>query len=329
MTNDVADILAILNGYANGNIGFWTYPRGTTGINVSRYLWTGLFDANGTDGTPSKDNAYLRRIAEVLTAGNGASVTNSQAVLSQLQKLSGRLDLVGDDVQKIGPMLQYVSGLVEQGNTYQLDMSTMLYENEYGHGSEWAVHLNDAQLGYLLSALGAVSNSVTIGIGDGFGALGGGTNLAGLAVSLGRLEEYVEQIRDDAETDTLSPDIDAVDVVDDTSDLPATNAVSDLVLPDPDLGDNTAVLDVLDTSAVEGVLPSLTGGDPTLVILGAQGSKGAVPYVEADLSLPPAVQRTMHGVAVWLWRLLFALGVWRIVREEYAYWTTLGGAAVA
>ena len=205
----------------------------------------------------------------------------------------------------------------------------MLYENEYGHGGEWAVHLNDAQLGDLLSALGAVSNSVTLGIGDGFQALGGGTNLAGLSASLGRLEEYVEQIRDDGETDTLSPDSDAVEAVDDTSDLPSTNAVENLVLPDPDLGDNTSVLDVLDTKAVQDVLPSLTGGDTKLVILGTQGSKGPVPYVEADLALPPNVQRTMHAVAVWLWRLLFALGVWRIVRDEYAYWSTLGGSAVA
>lgn len=328
MTNDVASILAILNGYAQGNIGFYTYPRSPGGYNLSRYMWAGLFDGNGSDGTPSKDKAYLKRIADALTAGNGASATNNEAVLTALDTLQNLSASIVNEVYYLNRPLGSIAELLESQTNEQL--RAVLESHTFGTGSdEWNVRLNDLQLADVLSALGAVSNSVTLGIGDGFGALGGGTNLAGLAVTLGRLEEYVEQIRDDGETESLEPESDALEYVEDTSDTPATNAVADLVLPDPDLGDNTSVLDVLDTSAVDGVLPSLTGGDPTLVVLGTKGSNGSVPYVEADLSLPPNVQRTMHGVAVWLWRLLFALGVWHIVRDEYAYWTTLGGSAVA
>lgn len=325
ITNDVANILSILTAVRYSSSYFRTFPyvyAGSSAISLGTALSRALSDGSLSD--PDHSLSYLYQIREILKTfpTNGVDLSH---VENSLDSIDAYGYAVSRDVADILTEMSYLSTIEDN----QEALAGLLSSFEYGHGSMWSAHLDDTQLGSLLSVLQGVSNSVSIGIGDGLGSLGGGTNLADVAGALGRLEEYVEDIRDDGETEYLTPDSDAVDYVEDTSDMPTTNAVASLVLPDPDLGDNTSILDVLDTSSVEGVLPSLTGADTKLAVLGTKGSNGSVPYVEADLALPPGVQRTMHGVAVWLWRLLFALGVWHIVRDEYSYWTTLGGSAVA
>lgn len=83
------------------------------------------------------------------------------------------------------------------------------------------------------------------------------------------------------------------------------------------------------TSAIDpadfDVAPSFTGADPTIVLL-RSGTAGLQGDVVLDFTLPTTVERGISVFAVWLWRILFVCSVWYLVKEEFGYWSTLGGS---
>lgn len=81
LTNDVARIADIMEAFGTGSIGFYSYPRGTTGLNLSRYLWAGLFEASGSDGTPNAGASYLRKIYLGMSPLADSVATNAEHVV--------------------------------------------------------------------------------------------------------------------------------------------------------------------------------------------------------------------------------------------------------
>jgi hypothetical protein len=77
-----------------------------------------------------------------------------------------------------------------------------------------------------------------------------------------------------------------------------------------------------------GLLPSLTSGDPTLMIFeGATYGAVTVPQVVASVALPNSVVVPLHAFAVALWRIMAFVALWVIAKHEWDYWSTLGGSA--
>lgn len=176
ITNDVAEILSILRQFGTITVtGFATYPRGTAGLNLSRYLWSGLFDGSGNDGTPNKNISWLSKLhsdlgsVSNLLASSSPDLSFTNSLLSELGTANSSLDYVLGSLSDIYQESSYQSGNISDiynllyDSGYDALLSSILESQnsftnwiddfEYGHGSQWAVHLDDMQFGDLLAAI--------------------------------------------------------------------------------------------------------------------------------------------------------------------------------
>lgn len=129
-------------------------------------------------------------------------------------------------------------------------------------------------------------------------------------------------------TDAPATDITAVTSAVDDGSTDGTNGVPDMVVDQMDVTGVEASLDLVDADAVGDMLPaSYTGGNPEFVVFsGGRYGDVNVPEVRGSLALPENVARYLHGVATWLWRVALFVGCFIILRQEVAFWSTLGGS---
>lgn len=114
----------------------------------------------------------------------------------------------------------------------------------------------------------------------------------------------------------------------DDGDTSGTNAVPEMVVERMNVSGVEDALELIDSDAVGDMLPSsFTDANPEFVVFSG-GRYGAVtvPEVRGSLAVPENVARYLHGVATWLWRVALFIGCFCIVRQEVAYWSTLGGS---
>lgn len=115
----------------------------------------------------------------------------------------------------------------------------------------------------------------------------------------------------------------------DDGDTSGTNAVPEMVVERMNVTGVEDALDLIDADAVGDMFPSsFTDANPEFVVFSG-GRYGAVtvPEVRGSLAVPENVARYLRGVAKWLWRVALFIGCFCIVRQEVAYWSTLGGSA--
>lgn len=120
---------------------------------------------------------------------------------------------------------------------------------------------------------------------------------------------------------------DVASAVDDGS-TTGTNGVPEMVVDQMDVTGVEAGLELVDADAVGDMFPaSFTGADPEFVVFSG-GRYGAVtvPEVRGSLAIPDNVARYLRGVATWLWRVALFVGCFVILRQEVAFWSTLGGS---
>lgn len=111
-----------------------------------------------------------------------------------------------------------------------------------------------------------------------------------------------------------------------------TNALDELTIEQADtdaIGDLTSVVDSMGVEdAFSGV--HVSSANPVLRIFdGGQYGSVRVAPVDADFSLPQSVANLMKSISKWLWRLLCVVSIFCIVRQEFDFWSTLGGSAGA
>lgn len=109
-----------------------------------------------------------------------------------------------------------------------------------------------------------------------------------------------------------------------------TNQLEQLEINQLDIDDASSIVDdVVGAIPVETIIPTdYTGGDPHVRIFGgATYGSITVDPVDANFELPPTVRNALHAAARFLWRVLFLVAVWGIVRSEFDFWSTLGGSA--
>lgn len=322
---DVAAILAILQQYNVTATGLATYPRGTGGLNLSRYLWAALFDGVGNDGSPTHAASWLRRIYNAMPT-NGVDAATLSADLSDVRYLLGQ---IGASAGSIESETYDIRDTTLRQLTALNALATYLGTFEYGHGALWDVHLDDYQWSAILNALGdlgATSATNAAQYGEAVQALGGSNDLSDVVVQLRGVVERLDatdDLQDVTVHDTAAESY--------TDDEIRTNALEELTITPGDAGDLQPVLDILDPQELD-VLPSLSGSDPVVTVFGSSGSSRsdsgpALPELRLDFSLPPAFKTFIHAVCVWLWRLLWFLAMWRLVRTEFDFWSTLGGSA--
>lgn len=130
-------------------------------------------------------------------------------------------------------------------------------------------------------------------------------------------------------SDAPTSDLTAVTSAVDDGSTDVTNRIPDMVVDQMDVTGVEASLDLVDADAVGAMLPaSYTGGNPEFVVFsGGLYGDVTVPEVRGSLALPENVARYLHGVAKWLWRVALFVGCFVILRQEVAYWSTLGGSA--
>lgn len=122
-------------------------------------------------------------------------------------------------------------------------------------------------------------------------------------------------------------DTEARSAVDDGS-TSGTNGVPAMVVEQMDVTGVEAGLELVDADAVGDMFPgSFTGADPEfLVFSGGRYGAVTVPEVRGSLRIPENVSRYLRGVATWLWRVALFVGCFVILRQEVAFWSTLGGS---
>lgn len=155
ITNDVAAILAILQQYNVTSTGLATYPRGTGGLNLSRYLWTALFDGSGNDGSPTHAASWLRKIYNALPT-NAVDFSTLLYETGDIRYLLGQIVSTATSIESETYDLRYNSDHTLQSLS---DLSDYLATFEYGHGSRWNVHIDDYQWSELINNLVDSTNS--------------------------------------------------------------------------------------------------------------------------------------------------------------------------
>lgn len=107
-----------------------------------------------------------------------------------------------------------------------------------------------------------------------------------------------------------------------------TNAVPEMVIERMDVGGVEGALELVDAQAVGDMLPSsFSEANPEILVFsGGRYGDVDVPEVRASLAIPEDVARYIRGVATWLWRVALFVGCFVIVKQEVAYWSTLGGS---
>lgn len=119
----------------------------------------------------------------------------------------------------------------------------------------------------------------------------------------------------------------AIAAVDDGS-TDGTNGVPEMVVEKMAVSGVEAGLELVDAQSVGDMLPaSFSDANPEIVVFsGGRYGDVDVPEVRASLAIPEDVARYISGVATWLWRVALFVGCFVIVRQEVAYWSTLGGS---
>lgn len=191
ITNDVAAILAILQNGVFSNGRFITVPYTTGNLPLQNFLfglgenWTSSSAARsssflyeiqralyGSMGVPSASDAIqplLYRLTTNLLSSSRLDMSFTNSVLSELQDSNASLDYVLGSLQDIYQESSFQSGNISDiydllySSGYDALLSSILESQnsftnwiddfEYGHGSQWAVHLDDMQFGDLLSAI--------------------------------------------------------------------------------------------------------------------------------------------------------------------------------
>lgn len=82
----------------------------------------------------------------------------------------------------------------------------------------------------------------------------------------------------------------------------------------------------LDFDASELTAP--TDGDPAFVVIPALSAGGVTvnARVFSFASIPASVRYMVPVVMAWLWRVLFVVALWHLVKVEWGYWSTLGNS---
>lgn len=123
-------------------------------------------------------------------------------------------------------------------------------------------------------------------------------------------------------------DTDVTAAVDDGS-TDTTNVIPDMVVEQMHVTGVESGLELVDSSAVGDMFSSsFTGGDPGFILFsGGRYGDVTVPEVRGSLAIPDGVASYLRGVAKWLWRVALFVGCFIILRQEVAFWSTLGGSA--
>lgn len=108
-----------------------------------------------------------------------------------------------------------------------------------------------------------------------------------------------------------------------------TNGVPEMVVEKMDVGGVEEALELVDADAVGDMLPaSFTDANPEFVLFaGGRYGDVTVPEVRGSFAIPEHVAEYIRGVATWLWRVALFVGCFVIVKQEVAFWSTLGGSA--
>lgn len=130
-------------------------------------------------------------------------------------------------------------------------------------------------------------------------------------------------------SDAPDSDITAVTSAVDDGGTDGINGVPEMVIDQMDVTGVEAGIELVDAQSVGDILPaSFTGGDPGfLVFSGGRYGDVTVPEVRGSLAIPDGVASYLRGVATWLWRVALFVGCFVILRQEVAFWSTLGGSA--
>lgn len=117
----------------------------------------------------------------------------------------------------------------------------------------------------------------------------------------------------------------------DTGDTTNTNVLDELSLSRADTDAISGLTDYIDADDVGDMFGELdVTPDPQLRIFpGGQYGDVTVDAVYADFTLPDNVATMITTVARWLWHILVMVSLFVIVRQEFDYWSTLGGSASA
>lgn len=327
---DVSAILSLLQ--QSYQYGWFTIPYSNESVSdlLADYLGRGLF-LNGT-GSP-----YGAIVAALL--GGSVNITTNDT-----------------STNAIGPTLRRVEALLRAQPTYTNDldvingalMGIMDYQGYYLPSIRDIINYAAGDLNYLLAgwvAGGQYSNAWDVALVpdqlDEFRQM-----LQALEYTSGTSgETIVGAIEDATRTNAaiagdlhalrlgLLDEYDTIDTVEEHADTVSeyvdeeveTNALAALTISPGDAGDLSPVLDLVDPDAFD-VLPSLSGGDPVVQVFTPSRSSN-LPAFSIDFSLPSGFRTFVHAVCVWIWRMLFFLAMWRLVNEEYGYWSTLGGSA--
>lgn len=109
-----------------------------------------------------------------------------------------------------------------------------------------------------------------------------------------------------------------------------TNRLDDLQIERPDASpvENLGESMFAGLDTIEDILPSFSGADPTLTIVPAfQFGAASSPAFQGRFVLDYGVQQVFAAVMEWIWYLLGAVGLIFIIRQEWNFWSTLGGSA--
>lgn len=129
---------------------------------------------------------------------------------------------------------------------------------------------------------------------------------------------------------SVSQSTGAETIIDD-GDTTNTNVLDELTLSRADTDAISGLTDFIDADEVGDMFGGLdVTPDPQLRIFpGGTYGDVTVAAVYADFSLPENVATMISTAARWLWRILVMVSLFCIVRQEFDYWSTLGGSASA
>lgn len=335
---DVASILNILQSALLGGSAadaFITYPIDAIDDNLDNAV--GILDSTLRDiayipnsvGGISFWNMYLNRILTGNTLGVPVSQQDGN-VLGLLRSIRDRsytndLDVINGALTGIMDLQGYYLPTIRD-NTYNAatDLNYLLAGWVGGgqYTNAWDVALVPDQLDEFRQMLQALEHTSGTSGETIVGAIEDATRtnaaIAGdlHALRLGLLDEYDTLDTVEEHADTVSEYVD---------EEVETNALAALTITPGDAGDLSPVLDLVDPDSFD-VLPSLSGGDPVVQVFTASRDSN-LPAFSIDFSLPSGFRTFVHAVCVWIWRMLFFLAMWRLVNEEFGYWSTLGGSA--
>lgn len=310
ITNDVAALLAIMQAVTlslSGVSNIRSFPVYEVGGSYKSLGYALALATLENPSSMSSSGSFLYEIQRALY-GQAGVPSSGNAIQPLLSSLNGDVASIWGGVNGLSTdsalLVNYADGMYHDLDDLQ---AAYAFNPHFGE-TAWTVGLLDVQMDSLLDAIGHMQDATA---DVAYGVEGLTDSTSNLLSSSG-----------------LSAGTSAAQYVDDGT--TPTGALDRLTIDSRSVSNMDSMLGVVDPDDVGDVLPSLTGGSPLLEVYpGGTIGPVQVPRVVADLTLPVAVASALHGAAVWLWRILFAVGLWRILATEYAYWSTLGGSAPA